>query len=58
MQMLGSDELISLETVITEFIAWVLSGLQVLRHTHLSVFRNVIPLVNFDIKVLAGELQT
>ena len=42
-----SDELISLETVITEFIAWVLLGLQVLRHAYLIVYRNVIPLVNF-----------
>ena len=42
-----SDELILLETVIAEFIAWVLLGLQVLRHAHLIVYRNVIPLVNF-----------
>ena len=42
-----SDELISLETVITEFIAWVLLGLQVLRHAHPIVYRNVIPLVDF-----------
>ena len=39
-----SDELISLETVITEFIPWVLLGLQ---HEHLIVYRNVIPLVDF-----------
>ena len=42
-----SDELISLQTVIAEAIAWVLLGLQVLRHAHLIVYRNVIPLVNF-----------
>ena len=42
-----SDELISIETTITELIAWVLLGLQVLQHEHLIVYRNVIPLVDF-----------
>ena len=54
----NSDELISLEIVITEFIAWVLLGLQVLRRASKRL-SECYPTSEFlEIKVLAGELQT